>query len=131
MRAVLAAQDAASLISGGPASMQPVLQQTREVKPPFGGGLALAPPLPKGTVKPGLAQAFQSSQRIGEEQPMFEEDFPIGLNRPAGFFPGKPGGQSDRSAGESDVSSNLTVSAVPTWVWIGSSLVGSPLRPAA
>ena len=66
LKAELAARDAAPLISGGPASMQPVLQQTREVKPPIGGGLALAPPLPKSTVKPGLAQAFQPSQRIGE-----------------------------------------------------------------
>ena len=132
LRAVLATRDAVLPLSGGSASTLPVLQQTREVKPPFviSGGFASAPPLPKFTAKSGLAQTFQPSLRIEEEQPMFEEDFPTGLTRPVGFFPGKPGGQSDRSTGESDISSNLSVSAVPTWgSGPGRPLPGRPYVP--
>ena len=62
---------------------------------------------------------------------MFEEDFPADLQRPIGVFPGKPGGgQSDRSTGESDASSNLSVSAVPSWgSGPGRPLLGRPYIP--
>ena len=62
---------------------------------------------------------------------MFEEDFPADLLKPIGVFPGKPGGgQSDRSTGESDVSSNLSVSVVPSWgSGPGRPLLGRPYIP--
>ena len=99
LRASLATHDAVPSLSGGPAPTSPILQQTRDVKPPIiqSGGYASAPPLPKFSAKAGLAQTFLPPRRIEEEQPMFEEDFPTDLNRPIGVFPGKPEGQSDRS----------------------------------